>query len=180
MLQPRELAHWLIRFVLELRRKDGTEYLPRTIHHLCVGIMCFLCWHGFSSIDYFKAAELAEFRATLDGEMKRLQEQGVRSKSKQAEPLTEDEKEILWEKALLGDITPQTLLDTIIFMNSLYFVLRSESEHWALKISPPQIEVVERRGAFILGVHRRYLNKTALEDLTAKTLRQRLFDTTQM
>ncbi len=106
--------------------------------------MRFLRWNGFPSLDLFKDAEFAEFRATLAAEIKRLQAQGVGSKKKQAEPLAEDEEEILWEKGLLGDSKPKTLLDTIIFMNGLYFALRSGSEHRALRFSPAQIVVVER------------------------------------
>ena len=55
--------------------------------------------------------------------MKRLQRTGIGSKQKEAEPLTRRDAEILWEKKLLGDSTPQSLLDTIVFYNGLYFPL---------------------------------------------------------
>jgi hypothetical protein len=48
---------------------------------------------------------------------------------RQAETLTEDKEDILWEKGLLGDHMPQTLFDTMVFYNGLYFALRSGIEH---------------------------------------------------
>ena len=145
-MQQTKLQQCLTSFVLEVRKKNGEEYSPDTLHHLCCGIMRFLRSNGWPSIDLFTDTEFTDFRAVLDSEMKRLQAQGIGTKKKQAEPLTEEQEEILWEKGLLGDATPQTLLDTIVFMNGLYFALRSGSEHRALRFFPPQIEVVEREG----------------------------------
>ena len=79
-MQPIQLQYWLMCYVLEVHKKDGTEYPPNTLNHLCCGIMRFLRWNGSLSIDFFKAAEFADFRCTLDGEMKRLQFQGIGSK----------------------------------------------------------------------------------------------------
>ena len=53
----------------------------------------------------------------MDAEMKRLQAAGLGSKYKQAEPLTREEVEILWEKGLLGDASPQSLVDTMLFLD---------------------------------------------------------------
>ena len=61
--------------------------------------------------------------STLDEEMKRLQSKGLGSQKRQAEELTVDEEEVLWEKGLLGDGTPQTLLDTNFFLQRV--ILRS-------------------------------------------------------
>ena len=78
--------------------------------------------------------------------MKRLQAMGIGNKKKQAEILTVEHEEILWSKGLLGDHTPQSLLDTIVYCNGLFFALRSGREHQQLRSSPCQIEVVERSG----------------------------------
>ena len=68
--------------------------------------------------------------------MKRLQQEGLGFASRKAEPLTEEEEELLWTKGLLGKHSPQTLLDTIIFMNGVYFALRSGKEHRQLRANP--------------------------------------------
>ena len=61
--------------------------------------------------------------------MKRLKSTGLGSKPKQAEPLTEVDEEKLWQAKVLGDHCPQALLNTIIFMNGVYFAIRSGAEH---------------------------------------------------
>ena len=30
-----ELQHWLTRFVLEVRKEDGSEFVPNMLHHIC-------------------------------------------------------------------------------------------------------------------------------------------------
>ncbi len=107
----------LQRFTLEAQKRDGTEYLPTPFHHLCCGIMRYLRWNGWPAVDFFVDPGFTDFRATLDGEMKRLQSQSLGAKKKQAEPLTEHEEEIIWNKGLLRDATPQTLLNTMVFMS---------------------------------------------------------------
>ncbi len=93
-----------------------------------------------SSIDIFNDEVFSDLRACLDAEMKRLQQEGLGSASRKAEPLTEEEEE------LLGKHSPQTLLDTIIFMNGVYRALRSGKEHRQLRANPCQIAIHERPG----------------------------------
>ena len=97
-------------------------------------------------MNLFKHSEFANFRINLDAEMKRLKKSSLGSKKRQAEPLSIKEENLLWEKGLLGSKDPQTLVDTMLFMNGLYFVLRSGLEHRQLRFNPCQIQLYERHG----------------------------------
>ena len=73
--------------------------------------------------------------------MKRLRSIGHGVTSKQTEPLTIEEENQLWEQDLLGDHSPQTLLDTMVFLCGMSFALRSGQEHQSLQLN--QFELVE-------------------------------------
>ena len=140
---PPSDSYWLSRFVLETRKRDGSLYTPNTLLHLCSGLLRYIRWNGKPELDIFKDAVFVRFRTTLDAEMKRLQSQGIGSQKKQAEIITADEEDLLWKEQILGDHSPKSLLDTIIFYNGLYFALRSGNEHKQLRVRPCQIEVIE-------------------------------------
>lgn len=65
---------------------------------------------------------------------------------RKAETPTEAEEDSLWEMALPGDHTPQTLLDTILFYNGYYFGLRSGKELQQWRQNPCQIQAVKHPG----------------------------------
>lgn len=141
-----DLQELLSHFILEIRKKNGSEYPPNTIYHICCGIMRFLRCNGQPDIDFFKDSLFSDFRRTLDSEMKRLQGTGLGSRKRQAEPLTTEEEEILWGSGQLGHCCPQALVDTMLYMCGIYFALRSGQEHRALRFDPSQIELVEKSG----------------------------------
>ena len=144
-LTPGDMNHWFQRFVLEIRKKDGTEYPPNSLLHICLGLFRHLRTTTNPNID-FKDTNFTEFRLTLDAEMKRLQKKGLGTKTKKAEIITEAEEDKLWEKGELGDKNPQALLNTIVYMIGLYFALRSGTEHRNLRFEPSQIQTCEREG----------------------------------
>ena len=81
-----KLQFWMTRFLLETRKKDGTEYPPNLLHYIVTGLMRYLHENRRSSIDIFQDAKFVSFWQTLDAEMKRLKSARLGSKPKQAEP----------------------------------------------------------------------------------------------
>ena len=96
-----DIDYWLARFVLEVHEKDTKEFPPSSFHHLSCGSLRHLRTSGSASINFFKDPDLNNFRRTLDLEMKHLQSSGLGSPHKQAEPISNEEETILWEKVLL-------------------------------------------------------------------------------
>ena len=134
-----QLDHWLSKFVVETRRSDGALYPPNTLYAICCGLLRAVR-ELRPQINFLKDPEFSGFRKTLDGEMKRLRATGLGTKCKQAEPLTVAEENQLWEKGLLGNHSPQVLLDTMLFLCGIHFALRSGQEHQTLKIT--QFDIV--------------------------------------
>ena len=133
------LDYWLSKFVIEVRNSCGNVYPPNTLYSVCCGLQRYIKDHR-PQINIFKDACFSGFIKTLDSEMKRLRSVGLGVTRKQAEPLTVDEENSLWEQGLLGDSTPQTLIDSLLFLCGINFALRSGQEHRSLQVT--QIELV--------------------------------------
>ena len=141
--EPSVLSKCLCNFIFEVRKKNGEEFPPKTLHHLISGIQRYARMNE-RNIDVFNDAKFSEMRVCLDSEMKRLQKSGLGSKTRKAEPLTIEEEELLWSKGLLGGGSPQALVDSMLVMNCLYFALRSGSKHRQLHADPCQITLHEQ------------------------------------
>ena len=137
---------WLSRFVLEVRKKDGSPYPSESLYHIVCGILRYIRQNGKPEVDFFRDKEFAQFRMVLDSEMKRLKASGVQKRKRKAEPLTVEDEKTLWEKGVLGDHTPQALLNTVFYQNGVNFALRSGGEHRQLRFKNCQIRVVEKPG----------------------------------
>ena len=106
--------------------------------------MRYLSSESHPDIDFFRDASFSQFREVLDVEMKRLQKERLGSKPRQAEPLSVQDEEQLWTKKLLGGHNGHSLVGTMLLMCGTYFALLSGQEHRALRLTPSQIELVER------------------------------------
>ena len=134
LADSQQLDYWLSKFVLETRKLDGDHYLPKPLYAICCGLQRYIQDHC-PNINLFSSPLFAGFGKVFDGEMKRLRSTGVGVSVKQAESMTVNEANQLWEKGVLGDHSPQSLVDTMLFLCGLNFALRSGEEHRSLQVS---------------------------------------------
>ena len=97
--------------------------------------------NGLAALEIFKSPDYKLFQDAIDSEMKRLTRKGVGVVTKQAEPIAPHEEEVIWEKGVLGDQDPKTLLHTLVFLFGKLFVLRSGEGHRNLTFE--QLTVIE-------------------------------------
>ena len=138
--QPEQLNYWLSKFVrIETRKGNGEQYPPSTLYYLCCGLQRYVR-DIKPDVNFFTDAAFNGFQKTLDSEMKRLTSLGIGVKKRQAEPISVEEESTFWEKKLLGDHSPQSLLDTMVYLCGVHFALRSGAEHRNLQIT--QFEII--------------------------------------
>ena len=124
-MSDEELNYWVPRFVLEVRKKR-TTHRNRSTSWCVVCSATYVHQNGRPEVKLVTGdSRFYDVYQTLDAEMKRLNAIGLCVVKKQAEPITEEEEELLWSKALLGDHSPRALVNTMVYMCGVYFALRS-------------------------------------------------------
>ena len=142
-MTPEHLAYWMGKFVLEVRKKDGKEYPPKTLYALVCCFKRFFEQNGVFPLSPGDAT-FGSFRVTLDAEMKRLHGLGLGTCSKQAEPITTDEEALLWTSGQFGTNNGSVLFNTVYYYNCKVFGLRSYDEHRELQCAQYQKKVDEQ------------------------------------
>ena len=124
----KELNAYITEFIITVRKKDSNDdYEPSSLRALMVGFEQYLKKNfGFSIM---KDPEFEHIRKTLQSKQKDLKQKGKGNKPNASVALTEQEIELLYDKELLGTSTPEALLNTIWFNNTIHFGLRGCKEH---------------------------------------------------
>ena len=128
-IAPKELNAYIAEFIITVRKKDGNEdYEPSSLRSLMASFERYLKKknYGFSIM---KDAEFEQARKALQSKQKDLKQKGKGNKPNASVALTEEEIKLLYDKELLGTSTPEALLNTIWFNNTIHFGLRGCKEH---------------------------------------------------
>ena len=56
------MAHWMSKFVLEVRKLNSDEYQPNTLYHIIGGIMRHIKLARSVELDFFKTPDFSDFR----------------------------------------------------------------------------------------------------------------------
>ncbi len=121
--------HWLTRFILEVRKKDGSNFPPETLHHLCSGIvrypstgMVVLCSRMLSSLnsEHPLTQKWSDFRPWELGRKRSSQSHLHRKRMKYCGS----------KDSWVTMHSPKTLLDTMVFVNGLDFAPGKNTGIW--------------------------------------------------
>ena len=104
-------------FILETRKAEGEPYPPRSLYLLCCGIQRKIREVGIYDKNFMDQnnAQFGNFTKTLDARMRQLASEGHGVAKKQAEPISPEQENILWEKNLLGSENSFALLNSGFF-----------------------------------------------------------------
>ena len=132
-LSKRALCHSLCRFIPKVTKVcDGTDYPGKTLYEMITSIQKFLhqnkiFWKLLDEIDFY------DVRTVLDNVMKERAEQNVGGCVKQGSYISLDTENILWERGILGDDSPDKLRDTVLFLLGINLGLHVGDEHYNLR-----------------------------------------------
>ena len=121
-LNKAHLCRTLCSFVNEVRRKDGKEYPGKTLYDLVLCVQFYLEQKGI----FWKLIDGEEFmrlKFTLDNLMKKRCAERLGG-TMSSDPISFGQEEVLWEKGILGEQSPEQLRNTVLYLLGISFVLR--------------------------------------------------------
>lgn len=129
------LNYWMQRFVLEVRKQDGSEYPPRSLYYIVCGLLRYLRDENIHNMNFLdeKDHRFAVFQRVLDARMKELLSKGLGTKVRQADPILPEDEEKIWSQKVFGMHSSKALQYTVFFYNCKLFGLRAYDEHKSLE-----------------------------------------------
>jgi integrase len=127
-IPPAELSTILSRFFITVRKSNGSEYEPTSLRGMMSSFDRQL--RRFNYGEYIATSpKFSQVREVLKSKQKLLKREGKGNFPNKADPINDQEIEILWQKKQLGSETPDSILQTLWFYNTVHFGLRGRSEH---------------------------------------------------
>ena len=133
-LEKDNFEYSMMRFVPEVTKSKGKGAYPgRTLYQLCTSIQKYL---NINRIPWklVKGNEFQELQVVLDNVMKERASDNIGMVKKQAEVITYEYENELWQKGLLGEHDADTLRNTVLFLIGINCVLRAGDEHYYLRL----------------------------------------------
>jgi hypothetical protein len=151
-LPDKQLQTALARFIVEVRKVDGSPYPPKTVRQLILLLQMHLNNHH-RPVHLLSDPKFSSLQNVVDRLMKKRAEEGLGLQTRRAEVISVQKEDHLWKMGLLGDSSPSILLDTMVFLLGLNFALRSGEEHRMLSrdqlvlvkdVEQPYLEYTEK------------------------------------
>lgn len=136
-LTKENLQHALCRFIPEVTRKKGVGPFPgKTLYQMISAIQKYL-WVNKVKWHLTEGDDFDDLQTVLDNVMKERTKANIGVVPKQAELITYDMENRLWQKGILGEQTPDQLRNTVLFLLGVNMYSRAVEDHYNLRRSVP-------------------------------------------
>ena len=122
-----KLDNYLCKFAISVRQKNGNEYEPSYLRGMFGSFERYLRRHRYS-VSLIKGHEFSRSKEVLKCKQKNLKKQGKGNLPNRADAVSDEEINILFEKGCLGTSSPNALLNTIWYLNTLHVGIRGGGE----------------------------------------------------
>ena len=136
-LKLENLRHALCYFIPEVTKSKGEGLYPgHTLYQLCMSIQKYL---NVNKIPWkiVEGVEFEDVKTVLDNVMKERTALNIGVKRKQAQFISYQFEEKMWERGVLGEDCPDRLRDTVLFLIGTNCMLRASDEHYFLRRDTP-------------------------------------------
>lgn len=122
-------------FFSEIRQANGNPYTPRSLSYIMGGLQRYINDNSPHPLKIQQSdGEFKPLHTCLENLYVKLHEQGVSTAKVQADVITLDEEQQLWESGVYNTQTPEGLLNAVFYYNGVNFILRGGEEHRSLKL----------------------------------------------
>ena len=127
------MSYALCRFIPEVKKaKSNEDYPSKTLYEIVVSIQKYLN-HNKIPWKLIHGDEFEEVRNVLDNTMQNRTKSGVGNVKKQAEFISYEYENKLWELNVLWENSPSQLRDTVLFLLGINYAFRAGDEHYNLQ-----------------------------------------------
>lgn len=148
-ITDQELDDVLSQFVAEVRKETGERYPGKTLHEIVSSLQKYLEIKG-RKVNLFSGLLFQKLMKSLDIEMKISTQDKLGLKPKQAQIITQEIENVLWDNNFLGESCPESLLRTTFYLIGLNFGMRAGDEHRKLSIDSFSFEIDSEGREYLL------------------------------
>ena len=136
-LEKSNLEHTLCRFIPEVTRVKGDGPYPgKMLYQMIVAIRKYL---NINKINWklFDGNDFHDLHVVLDNVMQQRTALNIGVTKKQAQVISYETEQDLWNRGFLGEDTPDKLRDIALFLIGINVYLRAIEEHYYLRRPTP-------------------------------------------
>ena len=125
----------MCRFIVEVKKsKEDQDYPGRTLYQLAVAIQNYLKQHNVNwKLVHSNGLEFRKFNRVLDKVMQERASMSIGTVKKQAQVISLDFENTLWNTNVLGEDSADKLRSTVLYILGVNCALRAGDEHYALR-----------------------------------------------